>query len=124
RVFSGLALGLAMAVGGSWIKELSSPPWETAAKGAGARRAAMSLTAGFGLGAAVAGALAEWAPAPTVLPYAVNIAVALVAWVLVLRTPDTRTPQRPTLDSRANPDARTPQRRNCIPAGAHSIFGC
>ncbi|MGE0218379.1 MFS transporter [Mycolicibacterium sp.] len=108
RVFSGLALGLAMAVGGSWIKELSSPPWETAAKGAGARRAAMSLTAGFGLGAAVAGALAEWAPAPTVLPYAVNIAVALVAWVLLLRTPDTRTPQR----------------RNCIPAGAHSIFGC
>lgn len=43
RVFSGLALGLAMAVGGSWIKELSSPPWDD--RDAGARRVAMALVA-------------------------------------------------------------------------------
>src|SRR5699024_7428173 len=67
RVFSGVALGLAMAVGGSWLKELSSPPWDD--REAGARRAAMSLTAGFGLGAGVAGVLAQWGPAPGVLPY-------------------------------------------------------
>ena len=88
RVFSGLALGLAMAVGGSWIKELSSPPWDDS--DAGARRAAMSLTAGFGLGAGAAGALAEWGPAPTVLPYVVNIAIALAAFVLLLTAPETR----------------------------------
>ena len=103
RVFSGLALGLAMAVGGSWIKELSSPPWGSGQ--AGARRAAMSLTAGFGMGAGVAGVLAEWAPAPTVLPYAVNIVLALAAAALIFGTPETR-----------------PSRRNGIPADPHSNF--
>ncbi|ORB31880.1 MFS transporter [Mycolicibacterium parafortuitum] len=88
RVFSGLALGLAMAVGGSWIKELSTPPWD--AGDAGARRAAMSLTAGFGFGAAVAGALAQWGPAPTVLPYAINAVMALVAAALLITAPETR----------------------------------
>lgn len=88
RVFSGLALGLAMAVGGSWIKELSSPPWEHS--GAGARRAAMSLTAGFGLGAGVAGVLAEWGPAPSILPYALNIAMAFGAAALLVTAPETR----------------------------------
>ena len=88
RVFSGLALGLAMAVGGSWIKELSNPPWDVG--DAGARRAAMSLTAGFGLGAAVAGALAQWGPAPTVLPYAINAVMALAAAALLITAPETR----------------------------------
>jgi hypothetical protein len=50
----------------------------------------MSLTAGFGLGAGVAGVLAEWAPAPTVLPYAVNVAMALVAAALLRVAPETR----------------------------------
>lgn len=31
RVFSGLALGLVMAVGASWVKELSQPPFDTGA---------------------------------------------------------------------------------------------
>lgn len=88
RVCSGLALGLAMAVGGSWIKELSSAPWGHG--NAGARRAAMSLTAGFGAGAGVAGALAEWGPAPTVLPYAINAVMALAAAVLLLGAPESR----------------------------------
>lgn len=88
RVFSGLALGLAMAVGGSWIKELSSPPWD--AGDAGARRAAMSLTAGFALGAATAGVLAQWGPAPSVSPYAINIAMALAAATLLATAPETR----------------------------------
>lgn len=93
RVFSGLALGLAMAVGGSWIKELSSPPW--ADGDAGARRAAMSLTAGFAVGAGVAGVLAQWGPAPAVLPYATNITLALVAAALLSTAPETRVRSRP-----------------------------
>ena len=92
RVFSGLALGLAMAVGGSWLKELSSPPFGDG--GSGARRAAMSLTAGFGLGAAAAGVLAEWGPAPAVMPYVINIAMALAAAVLLGTAPETRTRSR------------------------------
>lgn len=88
RVFSGLALGLAMAVGGSWLKELSAPPYGDGTSGA--RRAAMSLTAGFGLGAAAAGALAQWGPAPTVLSYACNAALALAAAAALTVAPETR----------------------------------
>ncbi len=111
RVFSGVALGLAMAVGGSWIKELSSPPWDDS--DAGARRAAMSLTAGFGLGAATAGVLAEWGPAPTVLPYAINIAIALGAAVLLVKAPETRA--RPTTERSWWTDL-------AVPAAAHRRF--
>ncbi|WP_042438110.1 MFS transporter [Sanguibacter keddieii] len=90
RVFSGLALGLVMAVGTSWVKELSQPPVASAADaGSGARRAALSLTAGFGLGAVVAAALAQYGPLPTLLPYLVNIAVTVVLAVPALSAPET-----------------------------------
>ncbi|MFW0789403.1 MFS transporter [Gordonia sp. CPCC 205333] len=92
RVFSGVALGLSMAVGGTWIKELSDLDGSSA--GAGARRAAMSLTAGFGIGAGVAGVLAQWGPWPTALPYAINVAMAIVALLLLVRVPETRHPVR------------------------------
>lgn len=88
RVCSGVALGLAMAVGGSWIKELSDR--DGASVTAGARRAALSLTAGFGLGAGVAAVLAQWAPWPNQLAYLVNIGLAAVAFVLLLAVPETR----------------------------------
>lgn len=90
RIGSGIALGLAMAVGSSWIKELSSPPFETDASGSrGARRSAMSLTAGLGIGAAMAGVLAQWAPLPATLPYLMNVALCVVATAWVVRAPET-----------------------------------
>lgn len=90
RVLSGVALGLAMAVGGSWVKELSQPPYSSAAAaGTGARRSAMSLTAGFALGAGVAGVLAQWAPWPHSLPYLVNITLCAAAAAWVMRVPET-----------------------------------
>ncbi|MFC9999312.1 MFS transporter [Nocardia sp. NPDC127526] len=94
RVLSGVALGLAMAVGSSWLKELSSPPFapETAS-GTGARRSAMSLTAGFGIGAGVAGVLAQWGPWPGTLPYLINVTLCLAAAAWLLRTPETAVPQ-------------------------------
>lgn len=91
RMLSGVALGLVMAVGTSWVRELSTPPYDPAADAAtGARRAALALTVGFGLGAAAAAALAQWGPAPAVTPYLLNIAVTAVPAVLLLRAPETR----------------------------------
>jgi MFS family permease len=81
RLLSGTSVGLGMAVGTSWVIELT-----TAAGGApslGARRAALSLTAGFGVGAGVAGVLAATAPAPEVVPYVVQITVSVVVLALV-----------------------------------------
>ncbi|WP_084161669.1 MFS transporter [Nocardia sp. BMG51109] len=93
RVLSGVALGLAMAVGGSWVKELSQQPYSAAAVGTGARRSAMSLTAGFALGAGIAGALAQWAPWPNSLAYLVNLALCLAGTAWVARAPETLAPQ-------------------------------
>ncbi|GEE01402.1 major facilitator family transporter [Gordonia spumicola] len=88
RVLSGVALGLAMAVGGSWIKELSDADGASAT--AGARRAALSLTSGFGIGAGLAAILAQWAPWPNQLSYAVNIALAVISFVALLGAPESR----------------------------------
>lgn len=109
RVLCGVALGLAMAVGSSWLKELSQPPYSPeATAGNGARRSAMSLTAGFALGAGIAGALAQWGPWPNTLPYLINVVLCLGAAVWVLRAPETLCPPenpRPLLEDLKIPAA-------------------
>ncbi|MET0317292.1 MAG: MFS transporter, partial [Rhodococcus fascians] len=72
RVLAGVASGMAFTAGGAWIKELSDSP------GAGARRTAVALSAGFGCGALFAGLIAQWLPMPDVLPYLVHL-VMMVA---------------------------------------------
>ncbi|WP_240945320.1 MFS transporter [Rhodococcus sp. HNM0569] len=114
RILCGVALGLAMAVGGSWLSELTR--WDrTARPGAGARRAAMSLTAGFGLGAGVAGALAQWAPWPSGLSYALHIAISVGAMLALLRVPETRPAQQKSDRRPLIADLR-------IPAAGHRRF--
>jgi MFS family permease len=88
RLVSGFSVAVAMVVGTSWIKELSQYDAVPATR---ARRASLTLTAGFGLGAGVSGALAQWGPAPTLVPYAVQIALSLAALVPLLRATETRT---------------------------------
>ncbi|MTE15981.1 MFS transporter [Nocardia aurantiaca] len=114
RVLCGIALGLAMAVGSSWLKELSQPPFTAAtASGTGARRSAMSLTGGFGVGAGVAGVLAQWAPWPDTLAYLINVTLCLVAAALVFRAPESIAPQ-------ANPGRLRDDLE--VPVAAHHRF--
>jgi MFS family permease len=89
RMLSGVALGLGMAVGTSWLKELvqrNGDPGPTA----GAGRASAALTAGFAVGAAVAAALAQFAPWPEVLAYLLHIVLAVVAAAALVGSPETR----------------------------------
>lgn len=89
RALAGGGVGVAMSVGTSWMKELSSPPFDPeAGPSAGAKRPSLTLTLGFGLGAAVTGTLAQWGPAPTVLPYVVHAALTVLAVVGVLTAPE------------------------------------
>lgn len=112
RILSGVALGIGMAVGGSWVKELSTAPWDGAApESAGARRAAMSLTAGFALGAGCAGALAQWAPMPSVAAYLVHIAITVVAGIALTRVPETRIAHPKDARARLVDDLRIPSAR-------------
>ena len=90
RFLAGLSVGVAMSVGTAWLKELSSAPFDLVARPtAGARRPALTLTIGFGLGAGVSGVLAQWGPLPTLLPYAVHIILSLLVLPTLLRTPET-----------------------------------
>lgn len=75
RFIVGAATGLVMAAGAAWLKELSP-----AAGGAGARRATVALSAGFGLGPLISGLIAEFLPRPDLLPYLVHLLLlALIA---------------------------------------------
>ncbi|HEX3589986.1 MAG TPA: MFS transporter [Pseudonocardiaceae bacterium] len=84
RLLCGVGVGIAMAVGTAWVSELSTPDFDPAAgSGAGARRASIALTLGLGIGPGCAGLLAQWAPLPLVLPYVVQVALAIPALVLL-----------------------------------------
>ncbi len=88
RFLTGVVSGVVFTVGTAWVKELSA----VAPPGAGPRRAALALTAGFGAGPLVAGVLARWAPAPEVLPYVVHLGLGAIALALLRPTPETRPP--------------------------------
>ncbi len=75
RVVAGLASGGIFAAGTAWVKELSSDT----AEDAGARRATLALSLGFGLGPLVAGVVAQWGPDPLVLAYVPHLVLAAVA---------------------------------------------
>jgi len=89
RVLSGIALGLVMAVGTTWVTELAV--WNNLPKAAGAKRASLSLTAGFLLGAAIAAALAQWLPYPGRVPYLLQalLSVATAIWLARAPVPET-----------------------------------
>ncbi|RKR76631.1 MFS transporter [Frondihabitans australicus] len=119
RLFSGATVGIAMAVGNSWIKELSQAPFDPRAdRAAGARRASLSFTLGSGVGALVAGLIAQWGPAPEVLPFLIHIAVAVPFFFVVARVPESRS--EPAL---AQARAAGPWWRQLrIPAASHRRF--
>lgn len=84
RLLAGVSSGIVFSAGTAWLRETS-----TGSPAAVARRAAIAMTAGFCLGPLVAGILAQWAPAPRVLPYLPHIAVMIAATLYVLRVPET-----------------------------------
>ncbi|WP_313545497.1 MFS transporter [Leifsonia aquatica] len=92
RLLSGITVGIAMAVGTSWMKEVSSSRFEPGVDGAaGARRASLAFTLGSAAGALVAGGIAQFTAFGEELPFVVHIALTLpLAWI-VLRIPETAT---------------------------------
>ena len=100
RLLAGVASGLVFAPGTAWVKELSAYD-PGASTTVGARRAAVALSAGFGLGPLVAGVIAQWAPAPLISPYIAHLVVATAAGVLVWRAPETVRAGTPAVPIRA-----------------------
>ena len=83
RLLYGLGAGAAMNPGAVWLLQLSAD----AAPGAGARRATLALSAGFGFGPLLSGLLAQYAPHPTVLPYVAHLLVTTVVFALAFGAP-------------------------------------
>jgi MFS family permease len=89
RFLAGVSSGIVFAAGTAWLRETSPPPIGTASPGAAARRAAMAMAVGFGLGPLVAGLLAQWAPAPMVTPFLPHIALMAIVLVVLRNAPET-----------------------------------
>jgi predicted MFS family arabinose efflux permease len=85
RFLQGVVSGVVFSVGSAWVGELSL----ASGNGAGGRRAAFAMTAGFSLGPFVSGFLGQYARAPTVLPYLVHAALVVGGLALALRLPET-----------------------------------
>ncbi|SEL55207.1 Predicted arabinose efflux permease, MFS family [Blastococcus sp. DSM 46786] len=85
RFAQGVVSGIVFSVGSAWVGELSKASGE----GAGGRRAAVAMTAGFSLGPLTSGLLGQYAPAPTVLPYLVHTVLVAVGLAFAVRLPET-----------------------------------
>ena len=92
RLLAGISSGAVFGSGTAWLREVSLRD------GAGgqvpARRAAVAMTAGFGLGPLVSGLLAQWAPGPRIVPYLPHIVLMAVVLIVVRRAPETVTGAR------------------------------
>ena len=85
RFLQGVVSGVVFSVASAWVAELSVASGE----GAGGRRAAVAMTAGFSLGPLTSGLLGQFAPAPTVLPYLLHTVLVGVGLALAVRLPET-----------------------------------
>ena len=84
RALAGLCSGMVFGPATAWVQDLAG------GDAMSARRAALALSAGFGLGPIVAALLAQWASDPLVVPYLPHIVLGAVAVVAVLGVPDAR----------------------------------
>ncbi len=82
RALAGLCSGVVFGSATAWVQELSH------GTGQSARRAALALTAGFGLGPVTAAVLAQWAPDPLVVPYVPHLVIGVAAAVILWRAPE------------------------------------
>jgi MFS family permease len=88
RLLAGIVSGAVFSAATTWLRESSL------AAGVGssaASRTAAAMSAGFGLGPLVAGAIAQWASAPMVLPYLPHLLLMIVVlWLLRAAPADDR----------------------------------
>jgi MFS family permease len=120
RVLAGVCSGVVFSVGSAWVQELSTGR----GPGSAARRATIALSAGFGTGPLVAGAIAEWSSGELWMPYIPHLGLGLVALVAVWRVPETVVGRsRRVVGSRVPGTIRSPRFRAVIVPMAPWVFG-
>ena len=118
RALAGLCSGVVFGAATAWVQEVSPDD------GLSARRSALALTAGFGLGPVVAAVLAQWAADPLVVPYLPHLVIGVAAAVVLGGTPATR-PARTQVAGRRWPPAAVRTRRFWLAVAPASplVFG-
>jgi hypothetical protein len=123
RLLAGLSSGAIFSAGTAWLREASSlSPSDEAGHHAPARRAATAMTAGFALGPLVAGLLAQWAPAPTVVPYIPHIALMAAVLGMLREAPETIASGAEPIARLSAPGARHPRFRWVVAPMAPWVF--
>jgi len=124
RLLAGMSSGAVFGAGTAWLRELSRTPLRGASDQSAARRAAIAMTTGFALGPLVAGLLAQWAPAPTVVPYLPHVAVMAAALMVLRNAPETVTAdgRGPRARRRSAPGLRSPRFRFVVAPMAPWVF--
>ncbi|AJF69286.1 MFS transporter [Streptomyces vietnamensis] len=120
RLLSGLSAGLFTGAATAYVMDLAPP--------GGQSRATLVATAanmgGLGCGPLLAGLLAEYAPEPLLLPFAVHLALVIVSAVVLLRLPETVREPRPLTAVRPQRPALPAQVRPVfVPAATASFAG-
>lgn len=120
RLLSGLSAGLFTGAATAYVMELAPP--------GGASRATLVATAanmgGLGCGPLLAGLLAEYAPEPLLLPFAVHLALVAVSALVLLWLPETVRDRRPLSAVRPRKPALPPRVRAVFgPAAVASFVG-
>jgi MFS family permease len=95
RALAGLCSGIVFGAATAWVRDLSGGDMRSA------RRSALALSAGFGLGPVVAALLAQWADDPLVVPYLPHLLIGMAALAALWSAPDTAA-------ARGRPPARWP----------------
>ncbi|MFB9517427.1 MFS transporter [Streptomyces purpureus] len=110
RLLSGLSAGLFTGAATAYVLELAPP-------GGGSRATFVATAAnmgGLGCGPLLAGLLAEYAPSPLLLPFAVHLALVAASAAVLLRLPETVRERQPLTAVR-------PQ-RPALPARVRAVF--
>lgn len=120
RLLTGLSTGAVFGPGTAWFRETSTLSGVSDA--AVARRTAVAMTVGFGLGPLAAGSLAQWGPAPTIVPYLPHLAVMAVVTGWLWITPETVTLERRPRLGIGTAAARSPRFRTAVAPMAPWVF--
>jgi MFS family permease len=120
RFLTGIGTGAVFSAGTAWLRELSV--LGSASDHQTARRAAIAMTAGFGLGPIVSGLLAQWAPLPRVLPFVPHLAVMAAVLTVLPAVPETLTDGAAGAVRRAIPPIRSRRFRGVVAPMAPWVF--
>lgn len=119
RALAGVCSGMVFGPATAWVQDLSH------GDALSARRAALALSAGFGLGPVAAALLAQWAGDPLVVPYLPHLLIGAAALAIGLTAPAPRRRRQPGTARQGWPPAAVRTRRFwlTIAPSAPFVFG-